>query len=364
MFRPLVQSLDEHLGGESDPLLEFKEDLMKQMIIIVGAPASGKCVLPSTKVFSGRGLVEVGSLAPGGWENVGEDSYVEVSGGIQSSVGDEGLSHFYRGPKKRCSRVLLGRGFCLEAARTHPVLSVRDGSLVWSRVEDLNLGDLVALRAGGQTFPKEDAELPECSFEPAVRGSGSAYGYKPVRFPGRMTPDLAEWLAWIVGEGSLTGLDNVVGFTNADPLVVGRMRSLTEDLFGLDLSKLPSAEIQYSVYSKPMKHWLAQLGVSGLSHEKVVPDCVLRSTAEVQSRFLAAFFEAEGSIDSLGHVELSSASESVIEILQLMLLNFGVVCGRHPRVIETERWGARTYHRISFSGRDTEVFKNVSRATS
>lgn len=39
-MRDLIEELDGHLGGE--PLVEFKEDLMKQMIILVGAPASGK----------------------------------------------------------------------------------------------------------------------------------------------------------------------------------------------------------------------------------------------------------------------------------------------------------------------------------
>lgn len=41
MMRDLIEGLEGHLMGVG-PLVEFKEDLMKQMIILVGAPASGK----------------------------------------------------------------------------------------------------------------------------------------------------------------------------------------------------------------------------------------------------------------------------------------------------------------------------------
>lgn len=41
MLTTLIESLEGHLEG-GDDLLEFREDLMKQMIILVGSPASGK----------------------------------------------------------------------------------------------------------------------------------------------------------------------------------------------------------------------------------------------------------------------------------------------------------------------------------
>ena len=41
MLTTLIESLDGNLEA-GDDLLEFAEDLMKQMIILVGAPASGK----------------------------------------------------------------------------------------------------------------------------------------------------------------------------------------------------------------------------------------------------------------------------------------------------------------------------------
>ena len=42
MMRDLIEALDGHVRAGAGPLVEFKEDLMKQMIILVGSPASGK----------------------------------------------------------------------------------------------------------------------------------------------------------------------------------------------------------------------------------------------------------------------------------------------------------------------------------
>jgi len=322
--------------------------------VIWGPPGTGKCVDPETYVFSSDGMVRIGSLVSA---LPGDDRTIPLEAlKVQARDGVREASLFYDGGVKRCLKVRTRRGFELIGTLAHPVLSLRSGNLEWVRLGDLRTGARVALRVGGRTFPDESPRLPACPPGPVVPPGG--WKPKEIRIPEVMTPDLAAWLGWFIGEGCWQrDQDYGIGFCNFSESVVQEMFWLTAGLFGTVMTEY--REHNFGITSTKLKRWLKVLGADGLAAEKRVPDVILRSPEICQRAFLQAIFEADGSVSvERKGVEFATASEVMAKQIQLMLLNFGVVARRSWKEAETKRWGRRKYWRLLFEGNQTIEFRN------
>jgi len=88
--------------------------------------------------------------------------------------------------------------------------------------------------------------------------------------------------------------------------------------------------INSSLLVKIMK----KLGFSGTARKKIIPSFVFNLPLELQSAFLRGFIIGDGSVDNDGPINISLVNESLIDGLQDLLLNFGIVAYKKKQFYE------------------------------
>ncbi|MFB6144834.1 MAG: LAGLIDADG family homing endonuclease, partial [Candidatus Nanohaloarchaea archaeon] len=178
---------------------------------------------------------------------------------------------------------------------------------------------------------------------------------KGVQVPEKFSPELAEFLALAIAEGTEQQEDGSyrIIFTNKEKRLRRRFRTLSKEIFGLETRGMDkNADYIDSTY---LKHLLEDVGYETLrrSREKGVPDMVMRSSEKSRKRFLKTFYDCEGCMED-HEITLSSASREVIDSVSYMLLEFGIVSrisSRKKEASNSDHEGD-TYYRLSISGVD------------
>ncbi|MBI5061296.1 MAG: signal recognition particle receptor subunit alpha [Candidatus Aenigmarchaeota archaeon] len=180
---------------------------------------------------------------------------------------------------------------------------------------------------------------------------------KSITLPYKMTPELSEWLGYLIGEGCIH--KNTIGITNSDDIILARIINLTETLFGIRPSIItdkrnPSVRT-VQINSKTLVR-CAELIFDICSGKKSsiasIPQPVLSASDDILKPFIRAFFDGEGSVgkDSR-YIEISSASEKIIRQLSMALLRFGIISA-----ISSKKIKEKYYWRLFVRGRFAEKF--------
>ncbi len=153
-----------------------------------------------------------------------------------------------------------------------------------------------------------------------------------LELPDRMTPELAEFLGYYMGDGYVQDdvAVKVVVDSNAEELE-RYISELGEQIFGVE----PTVEDKETrrLLCFGGKHlpryfhdngWSKKKGDTGEgSANAFIPDEVLRSNEEIAKAFLRGLFEADGTASK--KVELSTVSEKLADQVQTLLLSLNVV---------------------------------------
>ena len=276
-----------------------------------------KCVTGDTLVLTEHGLTPVASLS----EMRLPDQFAAHDLQIVSPAGLERSDSFYYGGMRETRRVRLGYGFQVEGTPNHRIhILDGDGRVRFARLDELKIGDMVVLYAGQQVFGPGSQPLP-------VYGGEWRTNAKEIRFPERMSRELAYVLGCITSEGSIG--TNGVQICNGDRAILERLAGLFEQLFDLnshivqDMRRESVFSLQ--VNSRPLRNWLlAGLGMEAGARNKIIPDCILRaSRAEIAAFLRGLFLDAYMTLDGR-MFGITLASEQLLRQLQVLLLNFGV----------------------------------------
>lgn len=318
------------------------------------------CISPDSWVFTDRGLVTMGEV-------VAEEVALVSDGDQERKVYDHHVIKDHE-----TITIKTRRGLRLTGSTNHRVL-LPDGC-TWKRLDELAVGDRVSVSGGAGLWPREQVEL---SWNPPERlslddvaaeagvsvwtvlrhragkptrrsvaiaaalaaydapsnlavGTGLAQR-SPVTIPDRMSPELAAFLGYLVGDGHVSRVKRHLGLTTGDEPQALAFAKLARDLFGVEprLKREPG-KLRVFVHSETLSDFLVE-GL-GLTHgpsarEKHVPDGVLRSPEPVVRAFLRAYFDCDGHAGKQG-VILSTTSDRLAEQVQLLLLNYGVLTRR------------------------------------
>jgi ribonucleoside-diphosphate reductase alpha chain len=158
------------------------------------------------------------------------------------------------------------------------------------------------------------------------------------RVPRTMTPDLAEFLGYFMGDGSLHAKGIRFCVDNRDRDVVERLADLGSALFGLDphIAEMRGyTEVAFN--SVPLVLWWEACGFaklppsaehSGKGWHSHIPDAVLHTNdRDVYAAFIRGLFEADGTTSN-GYVSWSTITESFSRDVQSLLLAMGFVTTR------------------------------------
>jgi predicted Ser/Thr protein kinase/intein/homing endonuclease len=306
----------------------------KRVAIGTFMPSDPKCVTGDTILLSDQGMLRFDEIQKA--VAAGEDEFVELGLGVAGRSGVEKTSHFYNGGIKPTRRVRTRMGYEIEGSLRHPVLVMRNGEPTWVKLEDLNVGDYVALKRGTQLFGKTTS-LPAFTYAgPESKGQNKA-----LCLPTALTADLARLLGYIVAEGSLT--DTALWLTNAERRVLDDIHSICESLFGIrpkEYRKADNKASSLSISSIKLVRWLEQVcGITRGAANKRIPGVIMCAPKAVVLSFLEGLFWGDGTISARKAIKsnrfkVATASREMARQVQVVLLNLGIASALYKETIQ------------------------------
>jgi stage V sporulation protein R len=278
-------------------------------------------------------------------------------------------------------RIKTRRGLTLEGSLTHQLL-LSDGE--WKPLSEVHAGDRVCLARGAGLWATEPVKLDwapsrRLTLEDAAVEAGvsiwTVLRYRDgktvrksaaisavveryekdlatlsfmtnkrskVRIPDVVDERLASFLGYLIGDGHISAVKRVIGLTTGDEAQADHFAELVGGLFGITpRKKWDVSKWRVLFSSQTVKDFLTSLGLqTGVAARiKTVPDVILRSPKPVVAAFLRALYDCDGYAGPAG-VILATSSEKMSEVVQILLLNFGVLSTRRPH--EDGCWHVQT----------------------
>jgi DNA gyrase subunit A len=324
------------------------------------APAAMRyCVTGDTRIVTEAGLIEIGRLS--------EDEKIDVR--ILSK--DQKIHHaskWFDSGFHPVLKITTAQGFHLTGTANHPILIwAKDvhgyPTLIWKTLEELQIGDIAVLDRSDTFWPLKEVDLTSTQIPPTGRTQKK-------QLPQTLTPDLAFILGSICAEGSFGTYKTTkkIEFCNTDQAWVAEFEQAWSRVF--PDCRLHRFERQPSSYGKKSysrleihsQHVIQFLEAIGLqaqpSPKRRIPQIIFRASQSAAATFLRAYFEGDGSVSFSGKMnELSccSASEQLIDDLQILLLRFGIVAQKRFDPY-------RTIHKLYLRGSENyELFRQKIR---
>lgn len=273
------------------------------------------CATGDSLLITSRGIVRFDSL------------YTERQAPVSVAVGAFGASYpvidYHCQPDTPTMRITTRHGFVIEGAYQHRVL-LRDGR--WVYLQDVAVGDAVALALGTEVWSDTEQPLPT----PSTRCAS--------RLPAHLDESLGYLLGYLLVGGKLTAsgitiaVDDLESVERLTSLLLGEWGYTPRVSYRLRGSR---ASWRITVRSRTLRQLLIALGMcrEGDGAMSEVPPAVLRSPRGVVVAFLQGYFDAAARVDEAG-VRLVSTAETLLRTMQVMLLNFGILAS-----LESSRQG-------------------------
>ena len=316
------------------------------IVFAIGPAGTGKCVAGSTLVLTDRGLVPIRTLA----EGVALDQYAAIQLRIAGLDGIERASHVYNGGRSPTKRIRTRLGFEIEVTPEHPLLELGvAGEVHWTPARQLRVGSVVAIQRGQRLFGNQTAV--EFQYQP----NGPTDHSKPVRLA-HLDGELAYTLGILTGDGCLTFKNRVI-VSSADPEILACFARLA-DRFGLHVFRNGRGRpYDRIIASSQLYQLLLHLGLSDCpAATKRVPVSILSAPQPFVVAFLQGLFDADGTVNQRdGYPQLSSVSKTLVDEVQLLLLNLGILANKRPRWT-WYRDQRRLSYQLEMTGSDADRF--------
>ena len=301
------------------------------------------CLVEGSLVSTSRGLVRLGSLG-----NPDGAKWQDLDVQVATDEGPRAATKFYVNGSEQVVSVQTARGYRIQGTPTHRIKVVdADGNWVWKRMAEIAAGDRVPMMLNSLVGEPQEVALPPL-------GDLHWNADHRTRVPRTMSPELAEFVGYFMGDGSLHAKGIRLCVTDGDDDVLDRLVALGRELFGLDAHLLPcEGYTEVSLHSVALTIWWEACGFakhspfeghSGKGWSPHIPDAILHSNdREVYGGFLRGLFEADGNANH-GYAYWTTTNEEFSRDVQTLMLALGFVTTRGMDGSRT-KWGAPC-HRI------------------
>ena len=322
------------------------------------------------------------------------------------------ITHLWKLKGKELLQVHLDNGndFSVKVTPEHPFFVLRNGEVKQIRADELRLDDFVAVPRTYKTehsryfydilpeLRKMDLDVKGCKIKlprnktikkiweelpfkrnycrltvkmknkvipiSLVSRTDSPYllikykkSQKFIRFPRYLTPELAEFLGYVFGDGELA--KNYVEITTGDEEIIGRVKFLSKFLFNLE------SKVKKDLRTQTTYHLVISSQTLSMVMNKVfgipigqkgkhlsIPAQLLQSNLEVITKFIRAYFDCDASATkNKREIEFTSESNTIIKQIHLLLLRFGIVSTISKKIINNV-----PYWRLHIRSRYAEVY--------
>jgi ribonucleoside-diphosphate reductase alpha chain len=333
----------------TDQREEFQE-LMEELSF------TPNCVPPGSMVAAGGGLKQLTDIEPGERVYDDEDGLATVE------------SKFSNG-EKTVMEITTDAGYTVQATPEHYFRVISEaGEYEWRQVKDIRERDTLALQ---KNFLDDDADRPTLEGVDSEPDLGRERG--AFTAPRELTPDLAEWLGYYIGDGTARESGVRVAFDSRDTDILDHWSDLTEQTFGFTPTVGEREDASCVVGRASRRDLYAFLDRNDLLKETsstaVVPEAVLRAGRTCTARFLRGLFEADGTVGDRA-IELYTHSDALASQVQTLLLGLGVRAKVSPKqdgyrvTIRKNVCGERFVERVGFASdrkrADSERFTDIA----
>ncbi|HLB49316.1 MAG TPA: LAGLIDADG family homing endonuclease, partial [Anaerolineales bacterium] len=318
--------------------------------------ATNPCFAGSTRIATDIGLIPIRELAESGaalW--VATDGRSPVGGVGPAGKPEFGVAFRHASPAWRTRenvpvmKLVTKHGYTVTATPDHKFLTEGRGYVELRHVKP---GEKLLLQSGEGAWSRDDrlpnVELVQEALAVMGRGGDRATGALVTRqdfarqyahVPAEWSHDLGVVLGWLVGDGwlspdSKSPLGMIFGTQKDEACEI--VYELMRDWFG-EGHVHDRASTRQITYGRLPYEFFRALGVLPVrAHEKRVPDSIWRAPCEAVVGFLQGLFTADGTVNISSHkkscsIRLASSSRPLLEDVQLLLLNLGIVSRIHLR---------------------------------
>ena len=298
---------------------------------LAGVTAQYECLRGSTRVWTTAGMRPIKELVPG-------DEVFSLDEASKDMVAARVVGQRCSGDKEVFE--ITARGRTIGASSNHPFLVLRDERRpgakkarfrpTWVPVEDLVVGDLVAIATDVPEFGRPAALLPPDRPEAS-------------RFPVVTTDDLCWWAGVYLGDGYLKrGTHPVVEIAvdRTDEVLVEEIRRVTRELFGVELALSPDGSRLRGRGTAALAEFVERNGLGGTSHTKRLPDWCFGLPRSQRLALIAGLLDADGYVRDHATSKdamFCSANRDMLSQLKELLALCGIgssrvidVRNRHP----------------------------------
>ena len=298
--------------------------------------AISKCIVGDSVLATESGLVRIRGFHRG----EAADTFRPMELELASLGGRRTTDAFYYGGVRPVRRAVLRSGHRITGTHNHRVLVAGVHGPEWRRMDELERGDRVATKYGDELWATEPPSFGDFAPSPS-------YGsQKQVTVPVAMTEELAFFLGAYAAEGHVSRSNWTIRIANADEDVLARLVATVESVFGFsprvarDPDKCPSVDLA----SKTLVEFLEYLGAGSRAASKRIPDAVLASPRPMVLTFLEGLTLDSYLPASLPKWAICLASNELLDDIQAVLTNMGVVHGRiRKHNAEYDTWFEEVY---------------------
>lgn len=294
------------------------------------APGGGKiviesCVTGDTIIFTDKGLFKVQDIHDWDDNETGFSSGDTIN--IDGHYGLQPTNTYYNSGTKKGFRITTKHSYEVGMSSVHKMFVLRNGKLEFVESKDLVLGDTMVIKKGQELWGNTD----DVKWIPTPYGFNK--GFLELFNTNSISEDLAYLIGLILGDGYVDYKQGRVVITTIDEDVYNFLESHP---FGLKFIQSKGGDkFHYILKNSSFVEFLDK--VIKFKHEKApkkeIPDCVLTWRRKNVVAFLQGLFDADGCCDSTrGRVSFVSTSKKIVDVLRILLLNFGIVSSTYDHL--------------------------------
>ncbi|MBI5242479.1 MAG: ribonucleoside reductase class II [Elusimicrobia bacterium] len=211
-------------------------------------------------------------------------------------------------------------------------------------LKDLRPGDEILIQSGRGVWSRDYALppfIPDNKLKARTTRSEAS-------LPRKWSRELGEILGWVIGDGwasaETPGGRNVPNYTiglmygdEEKKILAPKFQKLVKEWLGMDGAEIERNGTLVHYYKSSLYYFLRSLGLSEAEGpDKQMPSALWKAPREAVLGFLSALFTADGTVNvsesiHSGSIRLANSSKKLLQEVQLLLLNEGVVSHLYHR---------------------------------
>lgn len=178
------------------------------------------------------------------------------------------------------------------------------------------------------------------------------YRNEDYQFPQTVTPEVAYLAGLLIGDGHYEK-SGACRIHNTDDELLDRIQALSQTAFNYTpaIKRYPKRTPFISFPANIGRYFLSIGLLATTAAGKEIAAAIMNSPAEVVIACLQGLFDSDGNVWPEGYVEFSSRSQKLVEQIQLLLANAGIIAHRTTKNVK-----GKPHYSIFIGGQDAKRF--------